>query len=132
MSLPRGVTGIWTVAYIWKWYRKKRDQAKSKVCDCLLRTAKSKADSEAYAEDSQKAESPGIKIAVKLDVSKYPVTQGKVWLLARVIEEKDLEVDSFMKISSKCLAERNWKHHYVIVPSDLEYSEVSLKKDIVD
>lgn len=66
------------MAYICKWYGKKRDQAKSKVCDCLSRTAKSKADCEDYAEDSQKAESPGIKIAIKLNVSKYPVTlRGK-------------------------------------------------------
>lgn len=37
-----------------------------------------KLDCEDYAEDSQKAESPGIKIAIKLNVSKYPVTlRGK-------------------------------------------------------
>lgn len=69
-----GVAGIWTVAYVCVWRRKKGDQAKSRVCGCLLRIAKSKADCEDFAEDSQKAESPGIKTAIKLNVSKYPVT----------------------------------------------------------
>lgn len=61
-----------------------------------------------FAGDSQKAESLGLKTAIKLNVSKYPVIpRGRCDSQLVSFRKKILEVSNFMKISSECLAERN-------------------------